>query len=44
LVDAFDFPDHVLSSAIGRYDGNVYEALFDAAQRSTLNQVYFVNV
>lgn len=38
LVDAFDFPDTVLKSTIGRYDGNIYEALFDAAQRSTLNQ------
>jgi len=23
LVDAFDFPDRVLNSAIGRYDGNI---------------------
>ena len=38
LVDAFDYPDKVLKSTIGRYDGNVYEALFDAAQRSILNQ------
>lgn len=38
LVDAFDFPDNVLKSTIGRYDGNIYEALFDAAQKSTLNQ------
>lgn len=38
LVDAFDFPDTVLKSTIGKYDGNIYEALFDSAQRSTLNQ------
>lgn len=38
LVDSFDFPDNVLKSSIGRYDGNIYEALFDSAQRSTLNQ------
>ena len=38
LVDAFDFPDSVIKSTIGRYDGNVYEALYDAAQKSTLNQ------
>lgn len=38
LVDAFGIPDGVIKSTIGRYDGNVYEALFDAAQRSTLNQ------
>jgi len=39
LVDAFDIPDSVLRSAIGRYDGNVYEALFDSAQKSILNQI-----
>jgi acyl-CoA oxidase len=38
LVDAFDYPDAVLKSTIGRYDGNVYEALFDAAQKSVLNR------
>jgi acyl-CoA oxidase len=38
LVDSFDFTDNVLRSTIGRYDGNVYEALFDAAQKSVLNQ------
>jgi acyl-CoA oxidase len=38
LVDAFDFQDFVLKSTIGRYDGNVYEALVDAAQKSTLNK------
>lgn len=39
LVDAFDFPDNVLNSTIGRYDGNVYEALYEAATRSRLNRV-----
>jgi len=39
LVDAFDFSDFVLKSSIGRYDGNVYEALFDAAQKSILNEI-----
>jgi len=38
LTDAFDIPDRVLNSAIGRSDGNVYEALFESAQRSILNQ------
>jgi len=38
LVDAFDFPDKVLNSAIGRFDGNVYEALYEAAQKAPLNQ------
>ncbi|XP_033833318.1 peroxisomal acyl-coenzyme A oxidase 1 isoform X1 [Periophthalmus magnuspinnatus] len=37
LVDAFDFPDKVLSSVLGRYDGNVYENLFEWARRSPLN-------
>jgi acyl-CoA oxidase len=38
LVDAFDFTDNTLKSTIGRFDGNVYEALFDAAQKSVLNR------
>jgi len=38
LVDAFDIPDRVLCSAIGSYDGNVYEALFEAAKNSELNR------
>lgn len=38
LVDSFDFTDNTLKSTIGRYDGNVYEALFDAAQKSILNR------
>lgn len=37
LVDAFDFPDAVLDSALGRWDGNVYEALYDYSLRSKLN-------
>ena len=44
LVDAFDYSDYVLNSALGRYDGNVYEDLFRWAQRSALNkeQVDFI--
>jgi len=38
LVDAFDIPDRVLNSAIGRYDGNVYEALYDSVKKNPLNQ------
>lgn len=38
LVDAFALPDRVLNSALGRQDGNVYEALFDHARRSALNR------
>jgi len=37
LVDALDFPDHILNSSIGRFDGNVYEALFEHAKKSPLN-------
>ena len=43
LVDAFDYPDHILKSTIGRYDGNVYEALYDAAQHSVLNKTEVFN-
>ena len=38
LVDSFDIPDRVLNSAIGRSDGNVYEALFKNAKDSPLNE------
>jgi acyl-CoA oxidase len=37
LVDSFDYSDNILKSSIGKYDGNIYEALFDAAQKSVLN-------
>ncbi|CAG9855181.1 unnamed protein product [Phyllotreta striolata] len=37
IVDAFDFRDEVLSSALGSYDGNVYERLLEEAQKSPLN-------
>lgn len=42
-VDAFGFKDEELHSAIGRYDGNVYEALFDYARKSPLNSEAFVH-
>jgi acyl-CoA oxidase len=38
LVDSFDIEDNVLMSNIGRKDGNVYEALFESALQSKLNQ------
>ncbi|KAL2472096.1 Peroxisomal acyl-coenzyme A oxidase 1 [Abeliophyllum distichum] len=31
LVDAFNYTDHFLGSILGRYDGNVYPKLYDAA-------------
>ncbi|XP_070533128.1 peroxisomal acyl-coenzyme A oxidase 1-like [Ptychodera flava] len=38
LVDAFDIPDEMLGSILGRYDGNVYENLYKWAKESPLNQ------
>ncbi|KAJ9453660.1 putative peroxisomal acyl-coenzyme A oxidase 1.2 [Diplonema papillatum] len=38
LVDAFDIPDRVLNSVLGRSDGNVYEALYANARDSSLNK------
>ncbi|CAH2059211.1 unnamed protein product [Thlaspi arvense] len=37
LVDAFDYTDHYLGSALGRYDGNVYPKLFEEALKDPLN-------
>uniref|UniRef100_A0A3P9MI55 Acyl-coenzyme A oxidase n=1 Tax=Oryzias latipes TaxID=8090 RepID=A0A3P9MI55_ORYLA len=37
LVDAFDIHDRKLNSVLGRYDGNVYEKMFEWARRSPLN-------
>ncbi|XP_048212005.1 peroxisomal acyl-coenzyme A oxidase 2 [Perognathus longimembris pacificus] len=37
LTDAFDFTDQCLNSALGCYDGNVYERLFHWAQKSPAN-------
>ncbi|XP_026758677.2 probable peroxisomal acyl-coenzyme A oxidase 1 [Galleria mellonella] len=37
LVDAFDIRDEILRSALGAYDGRVYERLMEAALRSPLN-------
>ncbi len=38
LVDAFDFPDETLNSALGRYDGDVYTHLYQWAQRAPRNK------
>ena len=38
LVDAFDIPDGVLNSALGRYDGDVYNHLFQWAQKAPRNK------
>jgi len=42
LVDAFGFSDNSLQSALGRYDGNVYEALYDYAKKSPLNEPAYI--
>lgn len=42
LIDAWSIPDFLLGSALGRYDGKVYEELFDMAhRRNPLNKVTF---
>jgi acyl-CoA oxidase len=42
LVDSWRIPDFLLDSALGRYDGRVYEDLFDRAhQRNPLNDEVF---
>ncbi|TMW42313.1 hypothetical protein DOY81_012606 [Sarcophaga bullata] len=38
LVDAFDIDDRILDSALGAWDGNVYERMFEAAKKSPLNK------
>lgn len=38
LMDAFDFPDQYLDSALGSYDGNAYQRLWDCAQKADINQ------
>lgn len=38
LVDSFDFHDVHLGSVLGRYDGNVYENMFEWAKKSPLNK------
>nr|XP_054748420.1 peroxisomal acyl-coenzyme A oxidase 1-like [Lytechinus pictus] len=38
LVDSYDIPDKMLSSVLGRYDGNVYENLYEWAKKAPLNK------
>merc|ERR1711862_243032 len=38
LVDAYGFDDEQLKSTLGRHDGNVYEAIYEEAKISPLNQ------
>ncbi|KAK1261343.1 Peroxisomal acyl-coenzyme A oxidase 1 [Acorus gramineus] len=37
LVDSFNYTDYYLNSALGRYDGNVYPTLYEAAWKDPLN-------
>ncbi|XP_063147579.1 peroxisomal acyl-coenzyme A oxidase 2 [Candoia aspera] len=37
LVDAFDFSDAFLNSALGSYDGHVYQRLYEWAKKSPAN-------
>ncbi|CAG8908450.1 unnamed protein product [Penicillium egyptiacum] len=42
LVDSWMIPDYLLDSALGRYDGHVYEDLFNRAHRlNPLNRITF---
>ena len=42
LVDAWSIPDFLLDSALGRYDGRVYEDLFNRAHcQNRLNEIVF---
>uniref|UniRef100_A0A8D0EEH3 Acyl-coenzyme A oxidase n=1 Tax=Salvator merianae TaxID=96440 RepID=A0A8D0EEH3_SALMN len=38
LVDSFDIHDDILGSVLGRYDGNVYENMFEWSKKSPLNK------
>ncbi|XP_011505527.1 PREDICTED: probable peroxisomal acyl-coenzyme A oxidase 1 [Ceratosolen solmsi marchali] len=38
IVDGLDIRDEILGSALGAYDGNVYQRLYDEAMKSPLNQ------
>ncbi|KAI9281999.1 acyl-CoA dehydrogenase/oxidase C-terminal [Sporodiniella umbellata] len=42
LVDAFALPDYYLHSALGRYDGKVYEAMTKMAEAEPLNHTQVV--
>lgn len=44
LVDAFALPDYYLHSALGRYDGKVYESMIEMAEREPLNHSVVIDV
>jgi acyl-CoA oxidase len=37
ITDAFQFSDFELGSVLGRYDGKVYETLWEEVQRDPVN-------
>eukprot|EP01129_Flabellula_baltica_P014140 TRINITY_DN6718_c0_g1_i1.p1 TRINITY_DN6718_c0_g1~~TRINITY_DN6718_c0_g1_i1.p1 ORF type:complete len:662 (-),score=162.81 TRINITY_DN6718_c0_g1_i1:13-1998(-) len=37
LVDSWHHSDFILNSALGKYDGDVYQALYDESKKSVLN-------
>jgi acyl-CoA oxidase len=41
LVDAFGHSDYALKSTLGRFDGNVYEAIYEGAKRGSLNEYQY---
>ena len=43
LVDSFNHSDHRLNSALGRYDGNAYEALLESTKNEPLNRTQVVD-
>eukprot|EP01121_Diplochlamys_sp_Union-15-3_P017458 TRINITY_DN6146_c0_g1_i1.p1 TRINITY_DN6146_c0_g1~~TRINITY_DN6146_c0_g1_i1.p1 ORF type:complete len:676 (+),score=120.30 TRINITY_DN6146_c0_g1_i1:43-2028(+) len=43
LVDAFNFSDAMLNSALGRYDGDVYNSLMEWAKKEPLNKTDVVD-
>ncbi|OBZ87095.1 putative peroxisomal acyl-coenzyme A oxidase 1.2 [Choanephora cucurbitarum] len=43
LVDAFALPDYYLNSALGRYDGKVYESMTKMAEDEPLNHTLVVD-
>lgn len=41
LVDAWSFSDFLLASSLGRYDGKVYQDLFERARNNPVNELIF---
>ncbi|CAG8732516.1 5916_t:CDS:2, partial [Racocetra persica] len=41
LFDAFNLPDYLLNSALGRYYGKVYDTMIDWASKEPLNSITF---